>query len=261
MSVLDEWINPFYLESGVVEDIREAIKAKPTAHYTTLDSFFKVDKLEQIIAQHTTLRFSEEADRRSKSGEWLPYDGAVVFAQPGVHIGSELFFDEEWHRYLAYLSCANLTFPTSTEIKLRWHKSLAEGFWIHTDSTIRSVVAICYFNQGWKETDGGLLQLWRLDETTCTPDVIEIEKPTGRLDFLTQHQRIRTASPGGGIPHNKNRKVDFVLIDQIVPTYNRLFLCNFQNNPAYHSVTPSNGRERTGFVQWIGTKHGSPKNA
>lgn len=254
-SILDTWINDYYLLDETVENIRQAVTAKPSVKYTVLDNFFKVEMLDLLIEHHKTLPFNEEIDRRAHgTGEWLPYDGAVVFAKPGVHFGSDLFFDEEWHRYLAYLCHCNLKFPSATEVKLRWHKPDADGFWIHTDSTIRTLVAICYFNKGWKASDGGLLQLWRADEAISGVAPL-VNSPTGRLDILTRHQRIRTSSPGGGFKDGKPH--DMVLLDQVVPAYNRLFLCNYQGDPAYHSVTPSNGRERTGFVQWLGAKHGT----
>jgi len=248
-NILDKWVNDYYLLDNTVENIRQTIIAKPSVKYIVLDDFFKIEMLDRLIEHHHTLKFSEEMDRRAhKTGEWLPYDGAVVFVKPGIHFGSELFFDDEWHRYLAYLCHCNLKFPSTTEIKLRWHRPDADGFWIHTDSTIRTLVAICYFNKEWRVDDGGLLQLWRVDESTVD-SVPYVDNPTGRLDILTKYQRIRTSTPGGGFKNCKPH--DMVLIDQIVPTYNRLFLCNYQNDPAYHSVTPSNGRERTGFVQWL----------
>lgn len=249
MSVLDDWINPYYLTDDAVEDIRESVLAKPAIRYTVLDNFFKTDKLDQLIAHHHTLQFSEDMDRRSpKNGELLPYDGSVCFAQPGVHFGSDLFFDDEWHRYCCYLTDTKLNFPAGTEIKLRYHRPHADGFWIHTDSTIRSVVAITYFNKNWRLSDGGVLQLWRIDEAT-DPNAFTIESPKGRMDFLTQHTRIRTRTPGGGFPDKRSH--DLVLIDQVVPAYNRIFLCNFQHSPAYHSVTPSGDKARLGFVQWL----------
>jgi hypothetical protein len=252
MSILDDWVNPYYLSAEAVHDIREAVRAKPAVKYIVLDNFFQIDKIETFIEHHSNLPFNETIDRTVPGQSvWLPYDGAVVFAQPGVHYGSELFFEEEWHRYLCHLMSCDIGFPTNTEVKLRWHKRDATGYWIHTDNTIRTLVAICYFNKGWRVVDGGLLQLWRVDEGRA-PGVPVIESPGGRLDFLSQHQRIRTSSPGGGFRDKQPH--DLVLIDQIVPTYNRLFVCNYQDDPAYHSVTPSNGRERTGFVQWLGIR-------
>lgn len=248
MSVLDKWINPYYLMDDTVDNIRESILAKPSIKYAVLDDFFNQDMLDELIKRHADLAFSEEMDRKSKDGKLLPYDGAVCFAQPGVHFGSELFFDEEWHRYCCYLTDTKLNFPAGTEVKLRYHRKQADGFWIHTDSTIRSMVAIAYFNKNWKLSDGGVLQLWRIDEAS-DPNAYTVDSPTGRMDFLNHHVRIRTRTPGGGfkdqLPH------DLVLIDQIIPVYNRLFLCNFQHSPAYHSVTPSKNKARLGFVQWL----------
>lgn len=248
MSILDEWINPYYLTDDAVDDIRESLLAKPSVKYAVLDNFFKTDKLDQFIAHHNNLKFSEEMDRLApKTGELLPYDSAVCFAKPG-YFGSDLLFDDEWHRYCCYLTNTKLNFPAGTEIKLRYHRPNADGFWIHTDSTIRSMVAIAYFNKNWRLSDGGVLQLWRVDESS-DQNAFVIDNPIGRMDFLTKHSRIKTKTPGGGF--SDGRQHDLVLIDQIIPTYNRLFLCNFQISPAYHSVTPSNGRARLGFVQWL----------
>ena len=251
MAVIDEWINPIYLENRTVEDIRQSVLAKPIIKYAVLDNFFRTEKLDQLIEAHRHLEFSAEQDR-VRNGQVLPYDSAVCFATPGTHFGSELFFDDEWQRYCCYLTDTKLDFPIGTEIKLRYHRPDADGFWIHTDSTIRSLVIISYFNYEWMVSSGGLLQLWRVDEE-LSDTAYAVDNPKGRLQFLEtqegQPRRIRTKTPGGGFPDQQSH--DLVLIDQIVPTYNRIFLCNFQQNPAYHSVTPSNGRERTGFVQWM----------
>lgn len=253
MSVLDEWINPRYLDDAVVERIREDVSAKPGAKYTVLDDFLLESKLQELLEQHKTLQFNEELDRRAPgTGEWLPYDGALVYAKPGEHIGSDLFFSEEWHRYLAYLTHCQMDFPTQTDVKLRWHQKDAHGFWVHTDAVFRTMVAILYFNRDWKVEDGGLLQLWRPDEALAA-DVFEVNRPKGRMDFLAHQKRIRTSTPGGGFKDHKGAK-DLVLVDQIVPAYNRIFINNYQDDPAYHSVTPSNGRERTGLVQWLGVR-------
>ena len=248
---LSKWINPEYLTDSRARDIRESVLAKPGAAYAVLDGFFREEALSELIEQHKKLEFSEELDRRAHgTGELLPYDGSVVFANKG-HVGADLFFDDEWHEYLAYISGCRLKVPASTEIKLRWHKPNADGFWIHTDSTIRTMVAITYFNKDWVFADGGLLQLWKA-EPAMDPRAFHVEAPKGRLDFLNHHRKIRTSTPGGGFPDGKPK--DLVLIDQIVPAYNRLFVCNYQDDPAYHSVTPSNGKARTGVVQWIGHK-------
>ncbi len=149
-----------------------------------------------------------------------------------------------------------MDFPTQTDVKLRWHRGDATGFWIHTDAVFRTMVAIAYFNKDWKVTDGGLLQMWRVDEGNA-PGTFEVNRPnpSSRCDFLTAHKRVRTSTPGGGFKDGKAH--DLVLVDQIIPAYNRMFICNYQDDPAYHSVTPSNGRERTGIVQWLGVRRGT----
>lgn len=249
MNIIDKWVNPYYLQDRVVTDIRESIFAKPEIKYAVLDNFFNEEMLDQLIHHHKFLNFSEENDRRSpEDGKWLPYDGAVVFAKKGEHFGSELFYDKEWHEYCCYITGVKLDCPAGTEVKLRYHRPNADGFWIHTDSTIRSLVAICYFNKEWRAADGGILQLWRVDEADAQ-GVFTIDTPTGRLDFLNNHKRIRTRTPGGGFPDKKAH--DLVLVDTIVPAYNRLFICNLQHHLAYHSVTPSSGKIRLGFVQWL----------
>lgn len=251
MAIIDEWINPIYLEDQTVEAIRQSVIAKPVAKYAVLDNFFITEKLDELIAAHSKLEFSTEHDR-VRDGKVLPYDSAVCFAKPNDHVGSELFFDTEWQQYCCYLTGTKLDCPTGTEIKLRYHRPNADGFWIHTDSTIRELVVISYFNKNWLASSGGLLQLWRVDEASAD-GVLTVDSPKGRLHFLESKEghpkRIRTHTPGGGFPDRQPH--DLVLIDQIVPAYNRLFLCNFQISPAYHSVSPSNGRERTGFVQWM----------
>ena len=112
-------------------------------------------------------------------------------------------------------------------------------------------------------SDGGLLQLWRPDEASWEPaQKIDNVKPTERLDALTRHKRIRTETPGGGWPaHWPYVSRDLILLDQIVPTCNRLFLCDLDANPTFHSVTPSNGKARTGFVYWLNNQsHPSLRN-
>jgi hypothetical protein len=140
-----------------------------------------------------------------------------------------------------------------TEIKMRTHKEEATGFWIHSDaagggSGNRDLVSILYFNKNWSVEDGGLLQLW-------TPDIVNAPKTRaisynetqGRLDFLNS-PRLHVR-PAGIWPYEGPR--DLILVDQIIPAYNRLFICNFKAEPAYHSVTPSSGKVRQGIVQWL----------
>lgn len=245
--VMSKWINPIYLDQTNIFNIQQSMLAKPYFKYAVLDNFFNVGPLTELLEQHDNLQFSEQDDRSCRhTGQLLPYDGSVVFADK-THIGSDLFFNSNWHNYLCYLSNTELQHPIRSEIKLRYHKPEADGFWIHTDSTIRDLVIICYFNHDWKASDGGLLQLWRIDEELSN-DAINVETPIGRLDVLNNN-RINTVTPGGGFRDNQTH--DLVLIDQIVPGFNRVFICSLKNIDMYHSVTPSNGKPRTGFVQWL----------
>jgi len=250
MTILEDYVNPYYLSDEVVRDIRQSVLAKPFAKYVVLDNFYQIDKIEKMIEHHANLPFSEQNDRVVPH-EILPYDSSVVFAKPGQHFGSELYFDREYHEYLSYLVDCKIEFPTQTEVKLRYHRPNADGFWIHTDSNIRTMVAICYFNKNWTVDDGALLQLWHVDDIN-KPGTFNVECPSGRFDFLNKHKRINTRTPGGGFADDKSH--DLILVDQIVPAYNRMFICNYQHDPAYHSITPSNGRERLGTVQWLGTR-------
>jgi hypothetical protein len=67
------------------------------------------------------------------------------------------------------------------------------------------------------------------------------------MDFLNNNIRLNVTNPGGGFKEGNTK--DLLLVDQIVPVYNRVFICNFKDNPSYHSVTPSNGKVRENFVQ------------
>jgi hypothetical protein len=264
---LSKWINSNYLTPEGVADVRESVKAKPTIKYCVLDSFFLPERLDAIIAHHATLKFNEAADRTGHDMVILPYDGAVKWAD-GNDVGAEFYFAEEVKEYFCYLLNRLKPPGASVELKLRWHKPHATGFWIHSDSVWRSIVAIMYFNKNWKASDGGLLQLWRPDEASydksMTFDNIRSDQ---RLDFLNENQRLKTNTPGGGWPsHWPHQSRDMILVDQIVPAYNRLFLCDLDADPTFHSVTPSCDKIRTGFVYWLtnqshpnfkGNDHGS----
>ncbi len=150
---LSEWINSNYLTPEGIADVRESVKAKPTMKYCVLDNFFLPERLDAIIAHHATLKFNEAADRTGHDMEILPYDGAVKWAD-GNDVGAEFYFAEEVKDYFCYLLNRLKPPTTSVEVKLRWHKPHATGFWIHSDSVVRSIVAIMYFNKNWKASDG-----------------------------------------------------------------------------------------------------------
>lgn len=246
MSILSDWINPYYLRETAIFDIQETLKAKPSAKYVVLDNFFIESKIDELINYHKTLQFTTFCDKIHPDGSTLPYDSEVNFATPNQGLGSQLYFCTDWLSYLANL--CQLPYSPRTEIKQRYHSAEAGGFWIHTDSIIRNIAAICYFNKNWRASDGGLLQIWEVDDVHLEGTPI-IDHPSGVMDMLDLYNRIATSSPGGGFADNKQH--DLILVDQIVPTYNRLFLCNMKASPCYHSVSPSHGRVRLGFVQWI----------
>lgn len=248
MTKIHEWVNPYYLKPETIFNIQQSMQAKPSSKYVVLDNFFLESKLDSLIEYHQKLEFTEFCDKIHPDGSVLPYDSEVNFARPNQGLGSELYYDDGWLAYLA--ECCNLPFSRNTDIKQRYHAADAGGFWIHTDSYNRNIniAAICYFNKGWKVSDGGLLQLWEVDDAHLEGTPI-IERPSGNMDILDLYNRIATSSPGGGFADNKQH--DLILVDQIVPTYNRLFLCNMKASPCYHSVSPSHGRIRWGFVQWI----------
>lgn len=246
-TVLEKWVNPIYLNDDNLFDIRQSMLAKPYFKYAVLDNFFNIGPLTELLEQHQQLQFSEAQDRTChKTGQLLPYDGSVVFANQ-QHVGYDLFNSPIWHNYLCEMTSTILNGPIRTEVKLRYHRPEADGFWIHTDSVIRDLVIICYFNHNWCFSDGGLLQLWRVDEEISSKSVV-VEAPSGRLNILNNH-RISTSTPGGGF--SDNMRHDLVLIDQIIPGFNKVFICSLKNTNVYHSVTPSNGKPRTGFVQWL----------
>jgi hypothetical protein len=249
--VLERWVAPGYLSADRVRALAESAAAKPDAHYLVLDDFF-VAEAADLLRQHLlTLEYSEDLDRQV-GGDRLPYDSAVKFAGPS-DVGWELFEAPAWHAYCAALVGATLHDRRHSIVKLRRHRADATGFWIHSDAIAgeRSLVVVAYFNPGWSREDGGLLQLWREgDPTPHAARVISAPDPDKPLDVLTTESRIRTAAAGARVAPRRVR--EFVLVDEVVPEHNRLFVCNIQDHPAWHAVTPSRGRVRYGFVQWIG---------
>lgn len=254
MSVLKEYINPLYLNPAYLKILKESVKAKPISKYLVLDNFFQEEVLERIVKEHHELNFDAITGQK---GELLPYDGAeldLAMCSPDSLLG-RLLYSQEWQQFLLEL----MALPENTrrvEIKLRQHHQDADGFWLHTDSggggekgSARDLVVITYYNKDWETQDGGLLQLWRLDEANLpdTPFYTKIDALTGPMSFLNQ-PRIK-ARPAGVWTCTGPR--DFVLVEQVLPVYNRIFICNFTDEPAYHSVTPSNGKIREGFVQWL----------
>jgi len=253
MNILEQYINPLYLNKEYIRLLQETTRSKPLSKYLVLDNFFKEEVLDQIIEEHQSLNFDDTIDRVSANGKLMAFDGALAYCNPQSLIG-RLLYSKEWHDYL--LTIVNLpTTSRKTEIKLRHHRKDADGFWMHTDSGgggggARDLVAITYYNKDWLYDNGGMLQLWQAaaSNLSTVPTYTHQDALQGPMHFLEQ-PRIKV-KPGGVYPYG-NEPHDFILVDQILPVYNRLFVCNFKDEPAYHSVTPSKGKVRQGFVQWL----------
>ena len=67
-----------------------------------------------------------------------------------------------------------------------------------------------------------------------------------RLDFLNDRYLMTIELAGTTFQAGK-----VMLLDQVVPAYNRVVFCDYTFDPAYHSVTPGNGRTRYSIVQWL----------
>jgi Rps23 Pro-64 3,4-dihydroxylase Tpa1-like proline 4-hydroxylase len=250
--VMKEWINPIYLEPEYIQSLIESVKAKPETKYIVLDNFFVKSKLDELIDNHQKINFLPPPEPKY-NGEKVIYDANAVHAEknPEHYFGSELMFLKDFHDYISTLVGIQLEEGYGTQVRLRSHKPDSNGFWIHTDkdgnNIPRYMVALFYFNKNWKVSDGGLLQLWRLEETDY-PDSVKVN-PSSSLELLN-NVRIKAEHVGGNLPDNKE-SIDMVMVDQILPSYNRLVLINFQHSPAYHSINPSHGKTRQGFVLWL----------
>lgn len=245
-SILKKWIQPRYLDPETIRTIRESSLAKPYMKYAVLDDFFNTDILSEYVEHHKRLDFQSDDYGRA-------YDSSVVFAEKDKQFGSELFYHIPWHQLAAkYVGTELRDTSGKTIIKLRRHDPYAKGFWIHTDTAQTnpsSMVMLMFLNRGWTAQDGSLHQLWiHLDEGQEIEDVeypLETHKDK-RLDFLDERYSLTTELAGTTLLPGKA-----LLIDQIIPSYNRVVFCDFVQDPAYHSVTPSNEKTRYAVVQWL----------
>lgn len=245
--ILKKWVNPYYLMPNVIEMIRQSSLTKPHFSYAVLDNFFNMDVFDEYIEQHTKLKFRADDPN-------LPYDSYAVYGEKGKSIGSELFYHIPWQLLLAEYTGTTLELSgEKTGIKLRAHTGDSKGFWIHTDRTARknaAMAVLIYLNKGWKESDGGLLQLWARIEHSKPIDSVEYsweEYGEQRLEFLNERYSLTTDL----VTSDGLQAAELFLIDQISPEYNRIVLADFIRDPGYHSITPSNGRERYAVVQWL----------
>lgn len=248
--VLRRWINPYYLRPDVIAAVKESSRAKPYCKYAVLDNFFNEAILRAYSEQHCSMEFATD-------DEGLPYDSRWAIARPGESLGAELFYYEPWHRLLAEFTDTELTVGHgATSVKLRKHDPDSKGFWIHTDRTKRkatvALAALTYLNKDWKESDGAVLQLWAESGSSGTLAAEDVEYrwqnlKDERLEFLNERYSLTTDL----VAFEGRRPAELFLIDQILPEYNRLVVTDFVRDPAYHSITPSNGRTRYAIVQWL----------
>lgn len=240
--ILRKWIQPKYLAP---QSLHDAVEAKPYIKYLVLDDFFNAKPLDDLIQKHHQLNFRED-------DIGLHYDSTAMRISSHDKWGSELFFHKGWHEYCAYIVGVHLQKPGKTVVKLRQHPKEAKGFWVHTDiskNESKAMTVLGYFNKGWSKEDGGLLQLWRAYtlNNNHAPSYRWEDYENKRLSFLSQetHFSITAVAPVGLLP------LEVELLEQIKPIYNRVVFCDFQRNPAFHSITPSNNSVRNGFVQWL----------
>jgi hypothetical protein len=251
MNKLEKYINPMYLNPEYIAILQETAKSKPVAKYLVLDNFLREDFLEKVIEEHEKLSFDVNL-HKSREGELMPYHGSSAWCQEDSTLGKFLY-SEEWHQYaLNLLNISSLSVKT-TEVELRRHEEYSGGFWMHTDTAgggagPRDLVITHYYNKDWKSEHGGMMQFWRMCEVDDpdTPFYGKEDGLKGPMDFYNQ-PRIKTI-PAGDYPFQNTPK-DFVLIDQVLPVYNRIVLLNATAGNDYHSVSPSYGKVRQGFVQ------------
>jgi hypothetical protein len=242
MDLLESWIADSYLASERVQALVESSAAKPVARYLVLDDFFRPEAAGRLRDHALKLRFTPD-DRHVNSRR---YECELKQADSS-DVGWDLFSAPEWHAYCAKLVGATISSPSKHGLKFRRHPEDAVGFWIHTDFAPgeRSIIVMVYLNESWRLSDGALLQMWRENETLAPgAPKYELQDPERKVPHEI---RFHTSTAEGVAPKPR----DFVLVDQIVPEYNRLFVCNLQASPGWHSVTPSRGRPRYGMAQWI----------
>ena len=180
----------------------------------------------------------------------------MVYAEENKHFGSDLFFSKDWHEYVSYIVGSDLLAPGRALVRLRRHDPLAHGFWPHSDWVEdtrgrRAAFVLGYFNKNWTLEDGGIFQLWHpLPANGDDPATLHRwnDYCGQRLSFLDTGEDIVVEVPVGSLGFRKKK---LVLIDQILPEYNRIMICDLTSDPVLHSVSPSRGRLREGFVQWV----------
>jgi hypothetical protein len=239
--VLRRWINPRHLDG---ERLRESVLARPDVRYGVADDFFREQALDRLIRFVASRPFSNSnvGSNYDAAGWMLPRDEGGP--------ATELFFHPAWHAYIQYVTGVRFPRACRTYVEMRRHPPRSKGLWVHTDANRTERASVTgYFNRGWRVSDGGLLQFWRLSPLARRHGRLHrFNAYLGRrLDFFARARSLDVELAGKGVAE----PVHLDLLDQVVPEYNRVVFLNIRFNAGAHSVTPSTGRRREGFGQWL----------
>lgn len=271
-SELAKWINPKYLQPNTIKKLQTLAQEnlKTNGHqYLVLDNFFLPDKAEYLAKLcHPFEEIQEDTpENRAKSPATfveIPKERAdelntahqESYYKQGIRVDTfqpEFFKMPIWMNYLASLVNAKVI-PKSFKWQLRGYHHQAPGIFIHSDNEkSRSVLMLTYFNNDWKKSNGGLLQLWKrkpINKSLKLPVYDKFVTHT-RCDMLNQNKIFRLGKKGPGGTIELDQVSDFHLADQIIPKYNRIFIGNTQTSPMWHAVTPNQGRPRFCLQQWL----------
>lgn len=222
--------------------IREDARARPHMKYTVLDGFLIEARCAELLRRHARRHFVR-TDLHS------PFDSFLASGAPSQY-GGELLFSPGWAHYLSALVDVAVPGSRPTKVMLRRHRRHANGMWLHRDRNAGSPATIgmfLYLNRGWTVEDGGLLQMWRTSPSTAPPENVVrwTHDKDLRLDFLQRPD----LDVEVGDKNNQLATYHFALIEQIVPAFNRIVVCDFVSDPAYHSVTPGQSKIRYDITQ------------
>ncbi len=244
-AALSSWIHPQFLSSDA---LREAALTQRRVRYVVADNFFRANKLKEFEAamQDAALQEDDVGSNYHSTALRVDRESDVPFIR--------FLMSSEWHNFASHVLDSTLRLPGESTIKWRRHPHEARGFWIHTDQDSekpKALAILCYLNKRWQTRDGGLLQIWDHAAPSSNPhsrrSFLWADYLEQRLDFLETEKTVEievAATSGGQVARME-------LLDQIVPTYNRVVFMDFQYSSAFHAVTPSHGKLRKGFLQWL----------
>lgn len=228
-------INEYHL---YCEEKNDAIK------YLVLDNFFTDNYAQQLFQSLIVSNYQ-------KDNLGLNYDSRCkeIINQYDDEKITNIFFSEQWRKFTSFIVDCNLQTDKSI-FKYRLHPPNSDGFWVHTDISAespKSMVILGYFNKNWLPPDGGVLQLWKGFKINSKSVKYKWNNyKNKKLSFLDTDDPllIEASAPGGLLP------LKMVKTQEIEPIYNRVVIINFQNNLAFHSVTPNN-KGRYSIMQWL----------